>query len=401
MAHLDSKHTLQVNLANAVPSSGNLEISSEYSIQGNTTVTFVLSDIQDAISPTGVGIKGIEVKPEVNDLGSLTDSTFYPAIFSSTGSTTALPFSTFEHTYYSTVSSVSSLSAEFNIFYQQEDASLGPLVANQKIHFKTTADNIVDRNITLLNSQMFTIEGDPVPMFNIETDENIIYPLTYYQFLSSERQFLGIYLNTDEETLPDPLSTDFLADTRFWLSSALSTVGAIALSGGGFTLQGQTGRQYTYMFNITGDGTAITELSSDALSAYADIEIPYINLNLGKFKTYQTVFKAITSTVFNQGILGDEGEFLSITTSLFDSLSRGGLVKFNHGNLLPPAATVYALSAATVIRQGTFESLEFGDWYYRQSGVLDRFYTYPASGYGLSASNRISTDPDGDNITAL
>ena len=120
MAHLDSKHTLQVNLANAVPSSGNLEISSEYSIQGNTTVTFVLSDIQDAISPTGVGIKGIEVKPEVNDLGSIADPVFYPAIFSSTGSTTALPFSTFEHTYYSTVSSVSSLSAEFNIFYQQE-----------------------------------------------------------------------------------------------------------------------------------------------------------------------------------------------------------------------------------------------------------------------------------------
>ena len=401
MAHLDSKHTLQVNLSNGQAFEENLQISSQYSIQGNTTVTFVLSNIQNAIDPTGVGIKGIEVKPEVNDLGSIIDPVFYPAIFSSTGSTTALPFTTFEHTYYSAVSSISSLSAEFNIFYQQEDESLGPLSANQKIHFKTTADNIVDRNITLLNSQMFTIEGDPVPMFNIETDENIIYPLTYYQFLSSERRFLGIYLNTDEETLPEPLSTDFLADTRFWLSSALSTVGAIALSGGGFTLQGRTGRQYTYMFNITGDGTAISNLSSDALSAYADIEIPFINLNLGSFKAYQTVFQAITSTVFNQGILGDEGEFLSITTSIFDTQERGGLVRFNHGNLVPPAATVYALSAATVIRQGTFESSEFGDWYYRQSNVIDRLYTYPASGYGLSASNRISTDPDGDNITAL
>ena len=369
MAHLDSKHTLQVNLSNGQALLENLQFNSHYSIQGNTTVTFVLSDIQNAIDPIGVGIKGVEVN--VDD--GITDPVFYPAIFSSTGSTTALPFTTFEHTYYSAVSTISSLSAEFNIFYQQEDESLGPLSANQKIHFKTTADNIVDRNITLLNSQMFTYDGDPVPMFNIETDENIIYPLTYYQFLSAEREFLGIYLNTDEETLPDPLSTDFLADTRFWLSSALSSVGAIALSGGGFTLQGKSGRQYTYMFNITGGGTAISELSSDALSAYADIEIPYIDLSLGSFKTYQTVFQAITSTVFNQGILGDQGEFLSITTSIFDSLDRGGLVKFNHGNLLPPEATI--LTHPTVIRQGTFESLEFGDWYYRQSGVLDIILT--------------------------
>ena len=396
MAHLDSKHTLQVNLSNGQALLENLQFNSQYSIQGNTTVTFVLSDIQNAIDPTGVGIRGIEV--DVDD--GITDPVFYPAIFSSTGSTTALPFTTFEHTYYSAVSTISSLSAEFNIFYQQEDESLGPLSANQKIHFKTTADNIVDRNITLLNSQMFTYDGEPVPMFNIETDENIIYPLTYYQFLTSEREFLGIYLNTDEEATVSGIPDPFYADTRFFLSSALSTVGSIALSGGGFTIQGKSGRQYTYMFDITGEGTSFSTTSSDALSSYTDIFIPYVDLSRGRINAYTTILSAITSTIFEQGVIGTNKEFLSL--DILINHPFGAKLQFNYGNLLPPAATEFI--HPTVIRQSEYESSIFNDWYGRSfgaKGTIDRIYTYPVSGYGLSASNRITTDPDGDNITAI
>ena len=141
-------------------------------------------------------------------------------------------------------------------------------------------------------------------MFNIETDENIIYPLTYYEILTSERQFLGIYLNTDEELnvsgIPDP----FYSDTRFWVSSALSASGSIALSGGGFTVQGRTGRQFTYMFSITGDPTAVTGFSSTAISAYHDIYIPYVNLNRGPVIAMRTILSSISASIFDTGVVG-------------------------------------------------------------------------------------------------
>ena len=50
---------------------------------------------------------------------------------------------------------------------------------------------------------------------------------------------------------------------------------------------------------------------------------------------------------------------------------------------------------------GIHESNLYGAWYDPVDGIIDYLYTYPESGYGLSASNRISTDPDGDNITAI
>jgi hypothetical protein len=365
-------------------------------------VTFVLSDIQnDIYNNLGSGVRGIEV-----NFGDHTSSPiFYSAEFNSDSETLILPFTAIDHTYYSPTSSLSALSATFTIFYQQisafDDSGTspvgGPLSAYHRIEFLTTADNIVDRNITLLNSQMFTYEGEPVPMFNIETDENIIYPLTYYEILTSERQFLGIYLNTDEELnvsgIPDP----FYSDTRFWVSSALSASGSIALSGGGFTVQGRTGRQFTYMFSITGDPTAVTGFSSTAISAYHDIYIPYVNLNRGPVIAMRTILSSISASIFDTGVVGVNKEFSSLEVSPFHS--NGGKIHFKHSNLLPPAATEYLYP--TVIRQGEYESLTYGDWYYRAMGVIDRIYTYPASGYGLSASNRITTDPNGDNITAI
>ena len=408
MAHLDSKHSLHVNLSNFQPNdtggtgSRYVNILSRYAVQGNTTVTFVLSDIQnDIYNNQGSGVRGIEV-----NFGDYTSSPiFYSAEFNSDSETLILPFTAIDHTYYSPTSSLSALSATFTIFYQQisafDDSGAspvgGPLSAYHRIEFLTTADNIVDRNITLLNSQMFTHEGEPVPMFNIETDENIIYPLTYFKILTSEREFLGIYLNTDEELTVSGIPDPFYSDTRFFVSSALSAHGSIALSWGGFTVQGRTGRQFTYMFNITGDGTSITGFSSTAISAYHEIYIPYVDLSRGNVLAMRTVLSSISASIFDTGVVGVNKEFNSLEVTPFHN--NGGKIQFNHSNLLPPAATEYL--HPTVIRQGEAESLAYGDWYYRTMGVIDRIYTYPASGYGLSASNRITTDPNGDNITAI
>ena len=259
MAHLDSKHTLTVNLSNYQPQDSSVSFITREAIQGNTVVTFLLSGIQtDVIDfhSDKPGFNSVEI-----DFGDPASRgvTSYSAKFSG-GVTNTLPFTSISHTYFTDASSYTTLSANITIKYEQVDQNTGPLSAGHIIEFRTTPENIVDRNIEVLNSQLFTVGGSAVPYFNVETDENIIYPLTYLELQTTSRVFSGIYLNTDpEDTVLYP-DNFFLARTELSPSSALSAFGDIALSGAGFQLQGHTGRRYAFAFSLSSEPTHITDL---------------------------------------------------------------------------------------------------------------------------------------------
>ena len=57
MAHLDSKHTLNVHLSGYQPIASNVTFNSVYPIQGNTVVTFVLSSIQNSLADGSGGFQ--------------------------------------------------------------------------------------------------------------------------------------------------------------------------------------------------------------------------------------------------------------------------------------------------------------------------------------------------------
>ncbi|GEM_PF-1747033 len=395
MAHLDSKHTLTVNLSNYQPQDSSVSFITREAIQGNTVVTFLLSGIQtDVIDfhSDKPGFNSVEI--DFGDPASRGVTT-YSAKFSG-GVTNTLPFTSISHTYFTDASSYTTLSANITIKYEQVDQNTGPLSAGHIIEFRTTPENIVDRNIEVLNSQLFTVGGSAVPYFNVETDENIIYPLTYLELQTTSRVFSGIYLNTDPEDTVQYPDNFFLARTELSPSSALSAFGDIALSGAGFQLQGHTGRRYAFAFSLSSEPTHITTLSSTSLINYTDIAMPYIpatTLETGVLSTYATFFDAITGSFNDLGIVGIGNEFTSLATS-YDPIK----ITFNQTNLLPPDATVYTYG--TLVSTGYVPGTSDPNNIFISSDT-DFLYTYPTSGYGLSAINRVITDPDGDNITLL
>ena len=335
MAHLDSKHTLDVHLSGYQPVTSNATFNSKYPIQGNTVVTFVLSSIESSLANGSGGFKGVEVS--FNDNGS---KIFYPAKFNSTTfDTLKLPFTALQNTYFSSVSTLSSLSATFGILYNQIDSGVGPLTAFHKIEFLTTPDNTVDRNLELLNTQLFTEENDPVPIINFETDENIIYPMSFFETITSAPERFGIYLNTNPESAVEYPADSFFSAAQLMMSlSGLSSFGTRSLSGGGFTVQGRTNRRYSFAFSITGADTIYSNTTAFSSNAY----INYENITFGDLIStvpsntiYSNVLSTIKTSVESLGIVGSNLEFVSITTP---SLST---ILFNHGNYLPPAAAYY------------------------------------------------------------
>ena len=369
MAHLRSKHSLNVNLSSYSPVDEDTAFSSRYVIQGNTTVTFTLSDIQNEIAFPGV--QGIYV-----NYGDGNTTTFTPAIFEDS-LTTSLPFTSINHTYFQTQSAPNSLSATFNILYQPI-AGQKPLSATHEIEFLTSAENILDRNLEIINTQLFTIDGDAVPFFNLETDENIIYPVTYYENITSAVSDQGVYLNTDPEDIDT--SAVYLNRTEVTLTSAVSTYGFDALSGSGFTLQGKDKSVYTIAFSITGDdipNTYTQNTTSFVLSTVFD-----------EFTTNVSLLTTISGIFATNGLL--DTQFTSIEV---DDPS----IIFYQTNLLPPESTDYVYTVST--SGAATDNTELDGFNSIYNGT-DFIYSYPTSGYGLSASLRINTEDD-LRITAI
>jgi hypothetical protein len=374
MAHLRSKHTLTVNLSNFAPTASHTVYYHRYAIQGNTTVTFVLSDVEIIPSTlqTGTGIQGI-----YTNYGDGSEVEFIPGTISDSF-VFNLPLTAINHTYFQVQSAPSALSAVFNILYQP-NGSTTPLSATHNVEFLTTSENILDRNLEILNTQIFTIDNDAVPIFNLETDENIIYPFAYYEVLTAARSDQGVFLATD----PEDIDTDaeYLSRTEITLTSAVSTYGFDALSGSGFTLQGRDKSIYTIAFAITGDEIPVTytqNTTSFVLSSMIDVP----------FTTNVSLLTTISGIFASNNLIGNQ--FTSIEVN-------DPSIIFYHTNLLPPEATDYVYTVST---SGAYSSNTEIQGFSSVYNGTDFIYAYPTDGYGLSASHRINTEGE-QRITAL
>lgn len=425
MAHSGSKHTLTIYLSNYHPKTEDVIFEHSYALQGNTTVVYNLSGIQENIDSTGI-------RNLIFDYRAAGGSTIlYNPKFSGK-STSLLPFTASNHTFYQSTSSPSLLSAVITVVYNRlyDDGiaprvgKIKPLSAKHIIEFYSSAENVVDKNLKVLNSQMFTagkdsrgdFVGEVIPILNFETDENIIYPMTFVQGLTTETIDTSVYLATDPESLV--IGQDYIARSIINPTPALSSNGGRALSGNGFTVQGRSGVTYTGYFTITGDTptlfhrhggsgdflTPISELSSTNKNVYISVPIEYqfkaINsadpfANYKNRNNYNSVLTSISASFSH--LLKDFGgtEFQRIETRKMENT-----ILFHHTNLLPPDATIrsYVISTSGSVMKpllSLYPSWQFGKM------PRDIIYNYPTAGYGLSAVNRITTDPDQYNIVVL
>ena len=369
MAHLTSRHKLTIDISNAVPTTSAESYEHIYAIQGPTDVLFVLSGID-------LGSFGIyDFTANYGDGSSIKN--IEPLFINRLP--TELSLSAVEHTFYQTTSASSEVNAQIVARYLS-DAGAIPSIVTHNIKLKQSAGNAIEKNIEILNTQLFTISAEAVPLINLESDENIIYPCAFIEVEDVERLDDNIYINTDPETID--LDAEYLYRSDVTLTQDLDNFQLSALSGSGFTLQGKSGKLYTAVFGISGEDLRYT-YTQNTTSIVLSTDISLYPGISGLQETIITLFDS-------NGLIGTEFSLIS---------SAGNDIYFYQSNQLPPEATLYtyATSVSSTTAVGG----------YTPYAATDNIYSYttnsfgPSGNIGLSAVNRMKTDPNGLLIRAL
>ena len=113
------------------------------------------------------------------------------------------------------------------------------------------------------------------------------------------------------------------------------------------------------------------------------------------------MFSSLTGAFVDK--IGPGKDFLSIETTFVSAADDGRIgqntIKFVQAPPLQPPVAALKTYTATI---STANSYNFSPFEYAfNPSVAADLYSYPLSGYALSASGRISTDPNGDNITVI
>tara|TARA_R110002153_G_scaffold266866_1_gene430509 strand:+ start:975 stop:2084 length:1110 start_codon:yes stop_codon:yes gene_type:complete len=369
MAHLTSRHKLTIDISNAVPTTSAESYEHIYAIQGPTDVLFVLS---------GIDLGSIGIYDFTANYGDGSSIKNIEPLFINR-LPTELSLSAVEHTFYQTTSASSEVNAQIVARYLS-DAGAIPSIVTHNIKLKQSAGNAIEKNIEILNTQLFTISAEAVPLINLESDENIIYPCAFIEVEDVERIDDNIYINTDPETID--LDAKYLYRSNVTLTQDLDNFQLSALSGSGFTLQGKSGKLYTAVFGISGEDLRYT-YTQNTTSIVLSTDISLYPGISGLQETIITLFDS-------NGLIGTEFSLIS---------SAGNDIYFYQSNQLPPEATLYTYttSVSSTIAVGG----------YTPYAATDNIYSYttnsfgPSGNIGLSAVNRMKTDPNGLLIRAL
>jgi len=361
MGHLTSRHTLTVNLANSKPTAQAAAFTQMHAIQGPTNVKFLV----DNIDLGTVGIYGFTL-----DYGDGSEIVNIEPTFTNNLPTT-LPISALEHTYYQTSTTASELTARATINYLSHDG-IAPLSAVHDIVIKQSAENMIEKNLEIVNSQLFTIAGSATPIFNIESSDNIVYPCSFIEIEAPTLFDDNIYINTDPETDID-LSATYLYNSKIALTQDINSASLSALSGSGFTIQGKSGKKYTMAFAYLDQPLryAYTQDTNNTLLS-AEVPVPI---------SIQNIQNSITETF--KHLIGTE--FSTIT-------KESSAVLFYQSNQLPPEATTYTYTTTVSSTDPTLadQIIAFS--------IEDKTYSYttnihgPAGLTGLSAVNRVRSN---------
>lgn len=370
MAHLTSRHKLTIDISNAVPTTSAEAYNYTYAIQGPTDVLFVLSGIDLG----SIGIYDFTVNYGDGSSIKNIEPLFIDRL------PKGLSLSAVEHTFYQTTSASSEVNAQIVARYLS-DAGAIPSIVTHNIKLKQSAGSTIEKNIEILNTQLFTISAKAVPLINLESDENTIYPCAFIEVEDVERIDDNIYINTDPETID--LDAEYLYRSDVTLIPAdLDNFQLSALSGSGFTLQGKSGKLYTAVFGISGEDLRYTYTQNTTSIV--------LSTDISLYPGIAGLQEILTTLFDSNGLIGTEFSLIS---------SVGNDIYFYQSNQLPPEATLYtyttSVSSTTAVGG------------YTPYSAQDNIYSYttnsfgPSGNIGLSAVNRMKTDPNGLLIRAL
>jgi hypothetical protein len=179
MEQLTSKPTYTIYISGYEPVSMSYTLYQTHSIQGSTNLIFNLTGID-------IGTYGVyRVKcttPELN---------IFDITTSISGNTVFISNPIINYTYYP---------KNKNDYITVDVLYRNGYKTTFGITLCTVAENILDKDLTLLNTQMLYYSGVYIPFFNFESNENIIYPVAYSTVLVQQQTSSAvIYLKTDPE----------------------------------------------------------------------------------------------------------------------------------------------------------------------------------------------------------
>ena len=372
MAHLTSRHSLTIPLSNSAPTQDDI-YTHMVAIQGPTDVKFTIHDID---------LGSLGASSFVFDYGDGSAKRVINPTFSN-GLPVNLPRGDIEHTYYQTTTTASEITATATIRYFSNNSSK-PLSAVHNIIIKQTAQNIIEKNFEIINNQLFTIAGSAIPIFNLESDENTVYPSAFTEIETPILFDDNIYINTNPETNIN-LSDTYLYRTLIELGSDITTAGVSALSGSGFTLQGKSGKLYTVAFSTSGNDLRYTYTQNTT------------SILLSSLLDYTPTQQSVQSAIID---LFTSNNLLDVEFSAISAVNNNSLVFFQSSQL-PPEATINTYTTTTSTTSSGSENN------YTAFTFTDETYSYISNAHGdagltgLSAVNRMKTDKDALLIRAL
>jgi len=179
MEQLTSKPTYTIYISGYEPVSSSYTLYQTHSIQGTTNLLFNLTGVN-------VGSYGF-----YKIQGKTPTANIFNIIPSISGSSISLSSSLVSYTYYPEYKNDY---ITVNVFYRNGyQTTFG-------ITLCTVAENILDKDLTILNTQMFYSNNKFVPILNLESNENTIYPISYSDIQQQQESGATvIYLLTDPE----------------------------------------------------------------------------------------------------------------------------------------------------------------------------------------------------------
>lgn len=184
------------------PVDNSYTINDTVSIQGNTTLRFIMSSVESNI----YGVYRI-----VGHINNVQIFNTYPTITTLTSYVTS---DIIEHSHFATQGTKT---LKVTALYRNG------LSAVFNTTLKTVYENILEQDLTILNSQSIYVSGNTLPIINLESNDNVIYPVVYQTLSAEASQRIKIYLLSNEE--PETYTTgitsnNVIYDTEYNILSA-------------------------------------------------------------------------------------------------------------------------------------------------------------------------------------
>ena len=195
MDQLVSKNII-VYLSGYEPTTSSYSVLNSMCLQGNTNIVFNLTGIQSSV----FGYYKVE--------GNINDTTIFALYPILSGNIPVLTIDTFTYTLYPS-SGVTPI--DISVYYRNG------LSATFMMYFSCTPANILDMDLTVINTQMLYSNDVFIPFLNLEDNKNTVYTSAFVALTAAASQNQVVYLKTNQEIDTSLSATSFssLSDSAY------------------------------------------------------------------------------------------------------------------------------------------------------------------------------------------